>query len=483
MKFIQSSLIATSLAMIGGCNTPEDNRPNVILILADDLGYNDLTCYRNSHLAVAERPPTCQTPNIDRLAEEGTRFTDFYSGAAVCSPSRSALLTGRNATRVGIYNWIPGNNPMHLRDEEVTIAEMLREAGYRAGHFGKWHLTSEGMEQPHPLDQGFETSFFTYNNAEPSHDQPVNFYSNNEPIGPTEGYACQIVMDEALHWLEALDRNTPFYLNLWFNEPHRRVAAPEKYTSRHTYNEEYYGCIENMDDAVGRLLAFLDEQELSDHTIVIFTSDNGADWPHSNDPLRGAKAFNFEGGIREPFIVRYPGKVPAGAVNHVPGYFPDVLPTIASFTGAELPDDRTLDGVSLEKVFLGSDASPEREVPIFFFRYFHDPVTMLREGDWCLLGFIEPIPLSDPINVRELAKFKPGEGQSPWSQWSFQEGHMEAIPDMVPVHFELYNLRNDLSQQHDVSGEHPGRVQKMIETTLELRDEMIREGGDWYGSN
>ncbi|MEK6477250.1 sulfatase-like hydrolase/transferase [Catalinimonas sp. 4WD22] len=447
--------------------------PNVILMLADDLGYNDLSIYRKAHKEQGERPPTSQTPNIDELAEQGMRFTDFYAGAAVCSPSRSALITGRNATRVGIYNWIPENAPIHLRDEEVTIAEMLKEQDYATGHFGKWHLTSQGTEQPLPNDQGFDYSFYAYNNAVPSHKDPENYYRNGEAVGKMKGYACQLVMDEALNWLEEKGNtdDKPFYINVWFNEPHMKVAAPEELTKRHAYNQEYYGAIENMDLAVGRLMDYLKQNNLEEETIVMFTSDNGSQWDCSNDPLRGEKCFNFEGGIRVPFVIRWPGKVPAAQVSEFPGGFTDVLPTLAEFTGSSLPAERTIDGVSLASVFRGEAKNTERENPIFFYRYFHDPICMLRDGDWCLLGYKNLIPYAESLNEGELANIRP---------WHFQANHMEYLKDLEPEHFELYNLRRDREQKNDVADAHPERVEKMKAKMLHLRDEMVSEGGNWY---
>ena len=482
---MKTTILVGTILMSGlftGCNNKKKpEQPNVIILLADDLGYNDLTCYRDNHAFSTDRPPTCKTPNIDRLADEGMRFTDFYAGAAVCSPSRSALITGRNCTRVGIYNWIPGGQPMHLRDREVTIAEMLKVEGYRTGHFGKWHLTSEGMGQPLPMDQGFDYAFFAYNNAQPSHHNPVNYFRNGEPEGLREGYACQIVMDEALSWLDTIRKpDEPFFLNIWFNEPHSKEAAPPALAEQHEYLKQYYGCIENMDMAVGRLLAYLDLHDLNDNTIVIFSSDNGSDKPNSNLPLRGRKALNFEGGIRDPFIIKYPGVVPEGTVSDAPGSFTDVLPSLAAFTRAEVPDDRVIDGVDMTPVFRGDEDAPERETPIFFYRYFHDPVSMLREGDWCLLGFVDPIPLQENYDVRELAKLKPAPGDPPWSMWGFNKTHMEYLLDQEPQHFELYNLEEDIAQEHDVSAEHPDRVAEMIRTALRLRKEMIEEGGNWY---
>ncbi len=455
-----------------GIETP----PNIILILADDLGYNDLTCYRNSNNGQSTAfPPTAETPNIDKLAEQGIRFTDFYCGAAVCSPSRSALMTGRNATRVGIYNWIPENSPMHMRAREITIAELLKNKNYKTGHFGKWHLASQGKDQPLPNDQGFDYSFYAYNNAIPSHHNPENYYRNGKPVGKLEGYACQLVMDEALQWLDKNNNNTtPFYINVWFNEPHLKVAAPKELTKRHKYNKEYYGAIENMDIAVGRLMDYLKQNNLIENTIVIFTSDNGSRWDHSNDPLRGEKCFNYEGGVREPFIVSWPPKIPKGKVSRFNGSFTDILPTIASITDIPLPTDRKYDGIDISPVFFGDKEDVEREEPIFFYRYFHDPICMIREGDWCLLGYQKLIPIAETLNEGELANISP---------WNFEENHMEYLKNLVPTMFELYNLKDDVEQEHNVADKYPELVEEMKKEMLQIRTEMVKEGGDWFSEN
>jgi arylsulfatase A len=370
---------------------------------------------------------------------------------------------------------------MHMRDEEVTIAEMLGSAGYRRGHFGKWHLTSRGMDQPLPQDQGFEEAFYTYNNAEPSHHNPENFYHMGKPAGQLEGYACQLVMDRALNWLEQIKTNEqPFYLNVWFNEPHVKLAAPEELTSRHDYRQKYYGAIENMDRAIGRLLAYLDEQGLADNTIVIFSSDNGSQELRSNDPLRGEKCLNFEGGIRVPFIVRWPAAVPAATVSRQVGSFTDVLPTLAQLSRTVLPEGKKLDGVDLSTVFTGEVQRLERDRPVFFYRYFHDPVTVLRDGRWALLGYEAPVPYREDYDIRAMAHLKPEEGEVRWAQWNFQPGHMDYMEQQEVQLYELYDLEADPEQKHDLAAAHPEIVERMKKQMHQLRHEMVAEGGDWF---
>ncbi len=464
-----------------GCTEDGSPKPNIILILADDLGYNDLTCYRETNHSLSINSSTSQTPHIDGLAENGIRFTTFYSGAAVCSPSRGALITGRNSTRLGIYNWIPNTSPQHLRDAEITIAEMLKEHNYATAHFGKWHLTSQNMPQPEPLDQGFDYAFWTHNNASPSHENPTNFIRNRDATGVINGYSCHIVVSEAKKWLETMPmKDQPFYLNLWFHEPHAKVAAPDSLKARHKRNQAYYGCIENMDYAVGNLIQYLKETGRDHNTLILFTSDNGSQKTGSNEPLRGEKCFQYEGGIRVPFIAYWKGKINPKSESNVVGHFTDLLPTIAAITQTQVPMDREIDGQDLSAVLLG-EGNDHRAKPIFFYRYFHDPICMLRQGDMILLGY-QNRPKSPRVDYdeREEALFKPVEGEATWSQWSFQKSHMEALKLQEPRYFELYNISEDVGQKFEVSKENQELTENMKKTMLLKRKEMIKEGGDWF---
>lgn len=481
MRFIlKVCILLCCIGIYASAQQQTQEKPNFIIILADDLGYNDVSCYRDMLSGQGESAPTCMTPNIDKLAAAGMLFTDFYSGAAVCSPSRSALITGRNASRNGIYNWVPENSPMHLRSEEVTIAEMLKPQGYQTAHFGKWHLTSGGTNQPIPNDQGYNYSFFTHNNALPSHKNPVNFMRNGEPVGELNGYSCQLVVDEAIDWLEERkNKEEPYYINVWFNEPHEKVAAPEELTSRHERHPKYYGAIENMDLAIGRLMDYLEETGLDQNTLIIFTSDNGSQVRYSNTPFRGAKCLNYEGGIRVPFIVKYHGVVPEGSVKNTPGHFTDVLPTLAAFTGSKLPT-RTLDGADLSAVFKNEEEKVERVHPIFFYRYFHDPVCMIREDKWVLLGYDNPLPYAERYDIKAIANLQPKPGKPTWSMWGFQPVHMNFIKKQKVTHFELYDINEDIGQRKNVAARHPEVVKKLKKKMLLLKKGMVKEGGDWF---
>ncbi len=456
------------------------SKPNIVIFLADDLGYNDLTCYRKANGTDVEGGPTCQTPVIDTLAAEGMRFTDFYTGAPVCSPSRGAILTGRNATRVGMYNWMPPNSPMRLRSSEVTIAECLKNVGYTSGFFGKWHISGSGTDAPTPSRQGFDYGFWTEQNALPSHRNPRNFLrfgrdkeKENRKVGVLRGYSCQLLVDEAIVWLDKYrDESKPFCINLFFHEPHNKCAAPPELENRHPTNKQYNGCIENMDLAVGRMLKKLDAMGVSENTIVMFLSDNGStgDHPNSNAPLRGAKAFLFDGGVRSPFIVKWPGKTRPGTVSGAVTSATDILPTLCAITGAPLPGDRVLDGADISSLLTGEEESLERENGTFFFRYTHNPICMLRDGDYTLLGYTK--------------KYPPGvipraHGTEIVGGWSFNRNHMGFLVDLVPVEFELYNMKTDIQQKDDLADKHPERVAAMKAEMLKLRGEMLAEGGVW----
>ena len=349
MRCLLMSLL--TLVSLGSmhCDAADTGHPNLIVILCDDLGYGDLGCFGH---------PQIKTPNLDRLAGEGLRLTDCYAGAPVCSPSRAGLLTGRIPNRLGIYDWIPQNSPMHLQSTELTIATLLKKAGYETCHVGKWHCNGKfnSPDQPQPGDHGFDYWFSTQNNANPSHKNPVNFVRNGQKVGPLQGFSSQIIVDEAMEWLSQRDKSKPFLLMVWLHSPHEPIATagsfvePYLATAENPQQAEYFGNVSQLDHEVGRLLKDLDERGLRDNSLVYFSSDNGPETLHrykgsersygSPSPLRGMKLHMYEGGIRVPGIVRWPGHITPAQISNQPVVSYDLLPTFCALAGVTPPTDR-----------------------------------------------------------------------------------------------------------------------------------------------
>ncbi|MBX3177226.1 MAG: sulfatase-like hydrolase/transferase [Candidatus Hydrogenedentes bacterium] len=441
------------LAVLAAPPSPAEAPPNILILFADDLGYGDIGCYGSA----------IKTPNVDRLAAEGMRFTDFYAGHPNCSASRAALLTGRIAPRTGVYSYIPPDHGMHLPPDEITLARLLKNAGYATGLFGKWHLSAlDGPSQPAPAAYGFDYTFCTRNNAEPSHRNPDNFYRNGEPLGVLEGYSCDLVAAEAIRWLEGRAPDAPpFLAYVAFHEPHQKIASPPdlvaEYRAAGHEHPEYAANIANLDRAIGRILDTLDHFGAAANTVVVFASDNGPWREGSQGPLRGKKSDVWEGGIRVPGVFRWPGHIPAGATSGEPAGVVDLLPTLCAITGVEPPADRRIDGTSLLPAFQGQPL--QRQTPLFWFFYRTSPQIALRDGDWGIVGFID-----DPVPQR--------------THWLAAED-MPFIKTAVPARFELYNLRQDIGQRHDLASSEPDRLEAMRRALLGLHREVVEEGDDW----
>jgi arylsulfatase A len=433
-------LVGLGFLLLGGGPAAAGDRPNVVILLCDDLGYGDLSCFAHPHI---------HTPHLDRLAAEGTKLTHCYASAPVCSPSRAGLLTGRVPNRLGIRDWIPADSGTFLRPGEVTIAQLLKDAGYRTFHAGKWHLNSrtDGSE-PTPGGAGFDHWLYTQNNAAPGHLNPTNFIRNGKPAGRLEGPSAHLVVAEALQFLDT-NKGRPFFLNLWFHEPHEPVAAAEEFLGLYPGvdnpdRRHYYGDVSQVDAAVGKLLKYLDDHQLRDNTFVIFSSDNGPETLRryrgaersygSAGPLRGMKLHVTEGGYRVPGIVRWPGHAGAGTVCAEPVCHVDLLPTVCAIAGAKVPE-RKLDGADLAPVFA---AKPVRRPHPLYWQYDYAVsrpwVVSLREGPWKLLA------------------------------------------DADLVRFELYNLAEDVGEKKDLIDEHPERVRQMAAIMKRLHEEIRAEG-------
>lgn len=404
-----SFAVAAAVAAAAEPTTP----PNILVIYTDDLGYGDLGSYGHH---------TLRTPNIDRLASEGLRLTSYYAPSPLCSPSRASLLTGRTHYRTGIEDWIPIDQDVQLGPREVTIASLLKQRGYQTAIVGKWHLNGGlGLERhTQPNDHGFDHWLALHAYPIPHNRNPRNFHRNGKALGEIEGYTAPIVIDEAIEWLEKRDPEAPFFLYVATIEPHSTIANPPEFDavySRYTRGTpdpfvnglpapasnleargpgEYWANILYLDHQLGRLLDRLDALDLSDETFIILASDNGpvtTDWRHwweinlygDTGGLRGRKADLYEGGIRVPAIIRWPGHVEPGTVSDEPVIGYDLLPTLATIVGFDVPTDRPIDGEDFSPIFAGGEIS--RRQPLYW--EFDDDQGFhfaLRDGDWKLLA-------------------------------------------------------------------------------------------------
>ncbi len=419
-------------------------QPNIVIILADDLGYGDLGCYGH---------PTLRTPNLDRMAAEGMRFTDFYSAAEVCTPSRAALLTGRYAVRSGMahdkFRVLRQRSTGHLPDREITMAEALQSKGYATGMVGKWHLGVWSINpEGHPRRHGFDFFFGLphSNDMDPTPAAPKGapgrpdqdpvwwnapLYRNEDlverPADQTQ--LTRLYTEQARQFIREHKRQ-PFLLYFASTFPHVPLFASDQF--RGTSRRGLYGdVVEELDWAVGRILETLHREGLAKKTLVFFTSDNGP-WLIMNQqggsagPLRGGKGSTWEGGMREPGIAWWPGRIPAGVVNTNMACMLDLFPTVLRLADADLPADRILDGQDLAGTLFRGAALPPR--PFFYYR--GTRVFAARRGEWKLHLFT-------------------------------QKGYGQAAPDAHDPPL-LFNLNVDPGERFDVAKDHPDIVADLL---------------------
>lgn len=438
-------------------------QPNIVVILMDDLGWRDLTCYGSSFY---------ETPHIDSLAAQGMRFSDAYASCPVCSPTRASLLTGRYPARVGITNWIGGHNTGRLLDvpyldhlplEEKCLARTLKEGGYNTWHVGKWHL---GREPFYPTEHGFDVNIGGCEWGSPWKGYFSPWGMPTLADGPQGEYLTDRLTDEAIGLIRR-NSGRPFFLNLWHYAVHIPIQAPqaliEKYKRKAAAlgldqlnpfvegdfypfermktkrikrrmlqtDPTYAAMIENLDTNIGRLLQALAETGQAENTIVIFTSDNGGvatseGSPTCNAPLQEGKGWMYEGGTREPLIVRWPERVRAGSICRHPVTTPDFYPTLLEAAGLDPLPQQHRDGVSLLPL-LRETGTPQREAIFWHYPHYSNqggrPGASVRAGDFKLIEFFEDHRV------------------------------------------ELYNLRADISESHDLAATLP-------EKTTQLREQL-----------
>ena len=408
-------------------------KPNVVIFLVDDMGWGDLGCY--GHTAI-------QSPNLDKFATEGVRFTQCYSACGVCSPSRSSILTGRTPYRNGVWRWIPSNHSCHLRTSEITLPELLKEHGYDTCHVGKWHLNGyfNSDHHPQPNDHGYNHWMATQNNAAPSHKNPTNFVLNGKPVGNLTGFSAPLVANEGVRWLKEIrDKEKPFLLSVWTHEPHLPISSGEQFMKPYSNIKDegirqFYGNISQLDHAFGIVMKGLDELGLRDNTIVFFTSDNGPEGNGlkgrtrgSTGGLRGRKRDDHEGGIRVAGMVRWPGNIKPGSVSDTPVIGSDIFSTVLDIVDIPLPDDRTIDGVSMLPAFDGKKV--QRPVPLFWRTHVSPPNShaAMRIGDWKI------------VTDRKFEKFQLYEIQKDWQEKNDLASEMpEKLAEMKQKFFEVW---------------------------------------------
>ncbi|MHC4745288.1 MAG: sulfatase family protein [Planctomycetota bacterium] len=484
-------------------------KPNVVVLLADDLGFRDIGCYGGP----------VKTPALDRLTAEGVRFTDFYAGAAVCSPSRATLLTGRNHIRGGVYSWIDDyEQNSHLLEREITLAEVLRKHGYQTVHLGKWHLglPTKQRGKPTPSRHGFDYWFATANNASPSHRNPANFVRNGEPVAQVEGYSCQVVVDEAISWLDReRSGDKPFFLNIWFHEPHAPLAAPTDIVSKYGEPNDpaavYSGTIENTDRAIARLLKKLRQIDSPQNTLIAYSSDNGSYRGDRVGELRGRKGSNFDGGLRVPGIFYWPGTITKGRVEREPAGLVDLLPTICGLLEIDRPEDVHLDGSDLSPLLTGRADKFTRHQPLFWLLPASSPAAAIRDGDYSLVahrnyslpkdhermtalmkqieetlrrnGTFEEEIRGSTLQQQMFEGFKDKEAEKLRGQYirlnMFQESWIPAIKGGSYTRFELFDLAEDPGQKTDISGRFPGVVARLKKKLVEINANVMAEACDW----
>jgi len=444
------SLLLSSLMALASSGA----RPNVVLILVDDLAWADIGCYGSK---------VYETPNVDRLAAQGMRFTDFYSGGPVCSPTRASIMTGKSPVRTGITTYLlhPASDAKrgmkdHLSTDEFTIGQAFKQQGYATGYFGKWHL---GYEAPHwAREQGFDTAIggmdlpWAWELAHPGTPVPMldrrkghtRFFSPHHLTwmenGPEGEYLTDRLTDETMRFIKA-HKQEPFFALLSFHTVHtplqvkpeveeyyrRKIETmglagkkePNKRFKRYQNLPEYAAMVHHMDENVGRLMQCLKSEGLEDDTVLVFTSDNGGKGSvTSNLPLNGAKHDLREGGIRVPTIVRWPGRVNAGSTSDCPLITHDLYPTFCELLGFPLRPEQHKDGVSFKDVLFGARTEVERDA--LYWHYPHNRQEgAVRMGDYKLIQF-----------------YKTGK-------------------------VELFNLKEDIGELNDISATNPELTKQM----------------------
>ena len=432
--------------------------PNIVYFIIDELAPGDLSCTGNKYI---------NTPNVDRLAAEGTRFTQALAGGPVCAPTRSTLMTGQHTGHTTVR---ANGGGLPLRADDVTIAEVLERAGYATGGFGKWGLGDRGSTGV-PERHGFDVFFGYYHQVHAQCYYPTYLIRNGEKAA-LEGntgdmrkgkqYSQYLIFNEAVKFIRE-NKDRPFFCYCPFTPPHGVCAIPEDDPAWLEYKDKpwktakgadftdaktYAAMVGMIDRQVGQIMALLKDMGLDENTIVFLSGDNGGnrycgDFFQSNAPFRGKKGDLYEGGLRVPMIVRWPGKIKAGAVSDFLWYFPDVFPTLAELAHAEAPKD--LDGISIVPALLGEAVAGRRQETHEFLYWEYGAWTAVRMGNWKAVK-----PAARKRAAKKTAK---GAARGPANSEPKSSGELAA--------WELYDLSTDIGEQRNVAAQHPDIAAKM----------------------
>ncbi len=455
MKFYAVLLVSLLLSCAPSEAPTEDRPPNVVIIFTDDQGYEDLGCFGS---------PDIRTPYIDGMANRGMRFTNFYVSQPVCSASRASLLTGCYSNRIGIHGAYGPSAGKGLHPQEVTIAEVLKPLGYATAIYGKWHLGSE--PELLPTRQGFDEYLgIPYSNDMwPHHpwqgtvfDFPALPLVENEAVVDTLDDQSMITTWYTERAVSFIDKNKdkPFFLYVPHSMPHVPLFVSDRHAGK-SARGLYGDVIEEIDWSVGEILAALDRHDLTEQTLVIFTSDNGP-WlsygTHSGEahPLREGKGTTWEGGVRVPCVIQWPGVIPAGKTEERPAMTIDILPTIAQLAGGTLPA-HPIDGRDISQLLLGKP-DYEQHQEAYFFYYHRNQLQAVLSGDGRWKLYL-------PHQYRSL---------------NGRIGTDDGMPipyDQNKMDMELYDLQADIGEQHNVLDQHPKVVQALMEHVEKAREDM-----------
>ncbi len=442
-----------------GCNTPstqdteEDILPNIVIIFTDDQGYQDVGCYGS---------PDISTPNLDRMAKEGIRFTQFYVSQPVCSASRASMMTGCYPNRVGVSGAFGPNRPFGLHPDEVTLAELLKPLGYATAIYGKWHL---GDQSPFlPTDQGFDEYYgipysndmWPYHPERPDNYPPLKLMKDDRIIDTleTQEFITTEYTERAVDFIER-NKNQPFLLYVPHSMPHVPLFVSDKFRGK-SPRGLYGDVISEIDWSVGQILEALQVHDLDENTWVIFTSDNGpwlsyGDHSGSALPLREGKGTTWEGGVRVPAIMRWPGTIPAGKVTDKPAMTIDIFPTVARITGADLPA-QPIDGRDMWELLIEPKTAPPHHEAYFFYYRQNELQGMLSgDGRWKMYF---------PHTYRTLNGRSGGKGGQP------------VLYEYTETEWELYDLVEDVAEAQNVIDKFPEIKDRLSSLADSAREEL-----------